>query len=117
MEIAHGRGVPRRTLERWAAKYRSEGLAGLVRRERGDAGSHWLPDRLQLLVEGLALERPRGPLRAQPQETDLSAEPRERRAVDEELLALRRHEPPAEQPAPEPPPPSEKPRLKRYIHE
>ncbi len=48
----------------------------------------------------------------------LKAELRERQAVVEELLALRRHEPPTEENRSEPlPPRPEKPRLKRYIHE
>ncbi len=58
-EIAHEQGVTPRTLERWVARYRSEGLAGLARRRRIDSGSHRIPDRLRLLIEGLALERPR----------------------------------------------------------
>ncbi len=57
--IAREQGVTPRTLERWVARYRSEGLAGLGRRERTDSGSHRIPDRLRLLIEGLALERPR----------------------------------------------------------
>jgi putative transposase len=58
-EIARERGVTPRTLERWVARYRSEGLAGLGRREREDKGRHQIPERLQLFIEGLALERPR----------------------------------------------------------
>jgi putative transposase len=57
--IARERGVTPRTLERWVARYRSEGLAGLARRRRTDSGSHHVPNRLRLLIEGLALERPR----------------------------------------------------------
>ncbi len=47
---------------------------------------------------------------------ELKAELRDRQAAVEELLSLRRHEPPPEEPEPEPPR-SKKPRLKRYIHE
>ncbi len=58
-EIARDQGLMPRTLERWVARYRSEGLAGLARRKRTDSGSHRIPERLRLLIEGLALERPR----------------------------------------------------------
>ncbi len=47
---------------------------------------------------------------------ELRSELQDRRATVEELLALRRHEQPPDEPEPEPPRP-EKPRLKRYIHE
>ncbi len=57
--IARERHITPRTIERWVVRYRSEGMAGLVRRERGDKGRHRLPDQLQQLIEGLALERPR----------------------------------------------------------
>ncbi len=58
-EIAREQEVTPRTLERWVARYRAEGLAGLGRREREDKGRHQIPERLQLFIEGLALERPR----------------------------------------------------------
>jgi putative transposase len=48
---------------------------------------------------------------------ELKAELRERRAVVEELLALRRHGPLAEESTPDTPPAAQGPRLKRYIHE
>lgn len=53
----HGR-VAGRTLQRWAARYRADGLAGLARCERADRGARRLPQELQLLIEGLALKRP-----------------------------------------------------------
>ena len=53
----HG-GVADRTLQRWAARYRADGLAGLARRERADRGARQFPQELQLLIEGLALKRP-----------------------------------------------------------
>ncbi|MDP9380953.1 MAG: helix-turn-helix domain-containing protein [Chloroflexota bacterium] len=53
-EIARNQAVTSRTLERWVVRYRSEGLVGLARRRRTDSGSHHLPDRLRLLIEGLA---------------------------------------------------------------
>lgn len=53
----HG-GVAGRTLQRWAARYRADGLAGLARCERADRGARRFPQELQLLIEGLALKRP-----------------------------------------------------------
>ena len=52
-------GVPIRTAERWLARYRQLGLAGLARTIRGDAGAHRLPGELVALVEGMALKKPR----------------------------------------------------------
>jgi putative transposase len=57
--IARDQGVAPRTLERWVARYRAEGLTGLARHPRVERGKHQLPEKLQLLIEGLALERPR----------------------------------------------------------
>ena len=51
-------GVAGRTLQRWAARYSADGLAGLARRERADRGARHFPQELQLLIEGLALKRP-----------------------------------------------------------
>jgi putative transposase len=56
--LARDLGAPPRTVQRWAARYRREGLAGLVRRERTDRGRPRLPAALCRLVEGLALARP-----------------------------------------------------------
>ena len=47
-----------RTADRWVHRYRRDGLVGLVRRQRKDAGTHRLPPALQDLIEGLALQRP-----------------------------------------------------------
>jgi putative transposase len=47
-----------RTADRWVHRYRQDGLVGLVRRRRKDAGTHRLPPALQDLIEGLALQRP-----------------------------------------------------------
>ncbi len=58
-EIARERGVAARTLERWVARYRTEGVTGLARRARADKSRHRLPDDLRLLIAGLALGRPR----------------------------------------------------------
>ena len=53
----HG-GVAARTLQWWAARYRTDDLAGLGRSERADRGARQFPQELQLLIEGLALKRP-----------------------------------------------------------
>ena len=52
-------GVPLRTAQRWLARYRRDGLAGLVRPRRSDAGSRHSPDDLVTLIEGMGLKRPR----------------------------------------------------------
>ncbi|WP_422935009.1 Mu transposase C-terminal domain-containing protein [Sinomonas sp. P47F7] len=51
-------GVPLRTAQRWLARYRESGLAGLARSARSDRGRRALPDQLVALIEGLALRRP-----------------------------------------------------------
>jgi putative transposase len=51
-------GIPDRTLRRWLSRYRSGGLAGLARAQRGDRGRSRFPEPLRLLVEGLALRTP-----------------------------------------------------------
>lgn len=51
--------VPLRTAQRWLALYRRDGLAGLARPTRSDAGRRRLPSELVGLVEGLGLRRPR----------------------------------------------------------
>lgn len=48
-----------RTLQRWHARFQHEGLAGLERRPRGDAGTRRVDPDLVRLIEGLALTRPR----------------------------------------------------------
>lgn len=57
--LARDTGIGLRTLERWHARYRTEGYASLDRRQRADAGSRRLPAELVSLVEGLALRKPR----------------------------------------------------------
>jgi putative transposase len=52
-------GVPIRTAERWLARYRQKGLAGLARPVRRDAAIHRLPADLVALIEGLGLKKPR----------------------------------------------------------
>jgi putative transposase len=56
--LARELGVARGTVQRWVARYRREGLAGLARRPRADRGRPRLSSALRHLVEGLALERP-----------------------------------------------------------
>jgi len=52
-----------RTLQRWVASYKREGLVGLVRKGRGDAGERRaITPRLREAIEGLALEKPPLPL-------------------------------------------------------
>lgn len=53
---AQAAGVGLRTVERWLAKYRTEGLIGLVRQTREDRGRRKLPVEL---IEGLFLKKPR----------------------------------------------------------
>lgn len=45
-------GVPVRTAQRWLARYRADGLAGLARRGRSDRGRRRFPDELVALIEG-----------------------------------------------------------------
>jgi len=51
-------GVRLRTAQRWLARFRADGLAGLARSARADRGTRRLPDELRLLIEGLALRPP-----------------------------------------------------------
>jgi putative transposase len=56
--VAAQSGIPHRTLQRWLARYRAGGLAGLGRAGRADRGRSRFPQPLRLLVEGLALRTP-----------------------------------------------------------
>ncbi len=56
--VAAQSGIPHRTLQRWLARYRAGGLAGLGRAPRADRGRSRFPEPLRLLVEGLALRTP-----------------------------------------------------------
>jgi putative transposase len=58
VRVAAAAGVPLRTAQRWLARYRTNGLAGLTRPARSDKGRRRLPAELVLLIEGLALRRP-----------------------------------------------------------
>jgi len=52
-------GVALRTAQRWLARYRRSGPAGLARSPRRDAGGHRSPPDLVALVEGMGLKKPR----------------------------------------------------------
>jgi len=56
--VAADHGVPLRTIQRWLARYRRDGMAGLARRFRADRGQRHLPSDLIGLIEGLALRKP-----------------------------------------------------------
>ena len=56
--VAAQSGIPHRTLQRWLARYRAGGLAGLGRAARADRGRSRFPEPLRLLTEGLALRTP-----------------------------------------------------------
>lgn len=61
--IAERTHVSFRTLQRWVAGYKRNGLPGLLRRARADRGERrTISPRLREAVEGLALERPPLPL-------------------------------------------------------
>lgn len=51
--------VPLRTAQRWLARYRTDGLAGLARVPRSDSGHRRLMSELAQLIEGMALHKPR----------------------------------------------------------
>lgn len=59
VDAAREAGVPERTAQRWLARYRDGGLAGLAAPQRSDRGRHRLPDELVAAIEGMALRRPR----------------------------------------------------------
>lgn len=57
--IAQDQAVTLRTLQRWVARYRGEGISGLIRKGRADQGAHRLdPARVeQAPVDRLGLSR------------------------------------------------------------
>lgn len=62
-ETARAAGIAYRTAARWAALYRSSGLAALVRKGRTDKGERRaFSPRIRQAIEGLALRRPRIPV-------------------------------------------------------
>lgn len=58
-ETARTADIPLRTMQHWAAQYRRDGLAGLARSRRSDAGQRKTPPALVDLIKGLALQKPR----------------------------------------------------------
>ncbi len=56
---AEAAGLRLRTAERWLARYRADGLAGLVRQTREDRERRKLPAEAVELIEGLFLKKPR----------------------------------------------------------
>ena len=58
-QVIETHGLKQRTTQRWVQAYRHIGLAGLVRKSRGDKNQHRLEPVLQQLIEGLALQKTR----------------------------------------------------------
>ena len=58
-EAARDASVPLRSVQRWLARYRATGLAGLVRAKRSDTGNRKLPAELVDVIEGMGLRKPR----------------------------------------------------------
>src|SRR6266481_8746091 len=65
-EAARDAGVPLRSVQRWLARYRATGVAGLVRAPRSDTGHRKLPAARVDMIEGLALRQPRPSVAAMP---------------------------------------------------
>jgi len=59
IQIAHESCTSLRTIKRWLAKYRENGLSGLARMTRSDFGNHKLRSELIKLIEGMALHKPK----------------------------------------------------------
>src|ERR1700755_220179 len=61
--VSKGSNVSFRTLQRWVAAYKCEGLAGRLRKGGTDSGDRRsVSPRLREAIEGLALEKPPLPL-------------------------------------------------------
>lgn len=59
-EVARSHHVPLKTLQRWVRRYRQENLVGLAHRRRSDRGvRRSIPAECQLVIEGMALTRPK----------------------------------------------------------
>lgn len=58
LKVAAEAGVSLRTAQRWLARYRAKGPAGLARSQRSDAGTHKIAAELIEMAEGLALLTP-----------------------------------------------------------
>lgn len=73
--IARTRRIPLRTLQRWVMRYRQQGLVGLVRKRRSDAGRRRMDTELRHLIEGLARQKHQpNPAAIHRQITDLAAQ-------------------------------------------
>ncbi len=57
-QAADEAGIAVRTAQRWLARYRANGLAGLTRSIRSDAGHRKLASPVAELIEGMALRKP-----------------------------------------------------------
>ncbi len=58
--IATEQQLQLRTLRRWVQHYRAQGLSGLIHKSRKDKGEkRAVTGKLQQLIEGLALQKPR----------------------------------------------------------
>ncbi|CAL8975472.1 hypothetical protein TESS_TESS_02840 [Tessaracoccus sp. O5.2] len=73
--LARETDVGLRTLERWHARYRADGYAGLETASRADTGSRRLPPDLVHLIEGLALSKPRPAIAVATAKSPASAPP------------------------------------------
>ena len=60
--LAGERGRSVRTLRHWVADFRAGGLPSLARQLRSDRGVHRFSEELQILVEALALQKPKRPV-------------------------------------------------------
>ena len=58
-ELARNTGIPLRSLQRWATRYRTGGISRLARCRRSDTGKRRLASDLVAVIEGLALGKPR----------------------------------------------------------
>lgn len=60
-QLAADSGVAYRTLQEWKELYLKLGLVGLARKIRTDKGTHHVPLELRMIIEGIALTKPRRP--------------------------------------------------------
>ena len=58
-DLARSTGISTRTLSRWSARYRADGIRGLRNTARSDAGAHRISAELVAYIEHLGLARPR----------------------------------------------------------
>jgi putative transposase len=58
-QVAKEQGIPCRTLQRWAERYRALGLIGLCRKGHSGKGKRNISADFQRIIEGLALQQPR----------------------------------------------------------